>query len=293
MKTKFQEFKERYEFNSGSVKWIAEGGDLLKYIGEEVVYVDYKRSDKGEWNSTVERAKIVTIDDFDPVTMTYHIKYQLLDRESKDEILEERIIPEGFSFDIMGQGIQNSMNRFTPFSLHTLLVEEGQYYKRVDKLWDERGTLPFGALKALNDNKDLTKTLKYAKNIVVAVKPTHEVEGQEDLEYDDQLFVFRLSNLKLKHDYKDSWRLFMTDWDGHTYNVLISEDEDDFYEFSIGQEVIGDLKIIDLMDKREDTTAENKINNAEGQRLVDQLNNPPTEQIEIENNQVEVIDNTR
>ena len=41
MKTKFQEFKERYEFNSGSVKWIAEGGDLLKYIGEEVVYVDY------------------------------------------------------------------------------------------------------------------------------------------------------------------------------------------------------------------------------------------------------------
>lgn len=254
-KTKAQEFKERYEFNSGNVKWIAEGGDLLKIIGEELVYVEYKRNETtNEWSSTVERAVIDRMDDFDPITMTYHVKYRLLDRPNKDEVLEERIIPEGFSFDVMGQGIQNTMNRFTPFSLHTKVIEEGRYYKRVEKLWEERDTLPFGALKALNDNKDLTKTLRYAKNIVVAVKPLREVEGQEELEYveESSVLVFRLAKIQLKHDYKTSWRLFLTDEEGNTYNLLIDEEDKDFYEFKIGNDLVGDLKIIDLMDLKEE-----------------------------------------
>ena len=252
-KTKFQEFKKRYGFNTGDVKWVLEGGDLLKYVGADLVYIDYKRDPKdGLWNTTVEKAVITKMSDFDPVTMTYQVEYKLPDRQGEEgeKLRIERIIPEGFSFDVMGQGIQNTMNRFTTFSLHNRLLEEGIYYDRVLKLWDKRDTLPFGALKALNENKDLVKTLKYAKNIVVAIRPLKETEQEDVVEWEDEVLVFRLCGLKLKHDFKETWRLFLTDEEGKTYNLLINEGETEFYEFTQGLEVIGDLKIIDLIDDK-------------------------------------------
>ena len=81
-KTKFQEFKKRYGFNTGDVKWVLEGGDLLKYVGADLVYIDYKRDPKdGQWDTTVEKAVITKMSDFDPVTMTYQVEYKLPDRQ--------------------------------------------------------------------------------------------------------------------------------------------------------------------------------------------------------------------
>lgn len=239
-----QEFKKNYGLNTGDPKWIINGGDLLRYVGMEVVYIDYKKDKTtGEWSSRIERAIIKRIDDFDPITMTYHILYDLLDSKQTD--LEERIIPEGYSFDIMGQGIQDSMNRFTPYSYHLILQEEDLFYKRLLEGWDINKTLPFEALKTINENKEKSKLLKYAKNIVALIRPFKD-QNAEELEYSDEVLQFRIFDLILKHEYKEDWRLMIKDRTGKSFNLLISEKEEDSYEFKLGKDLVGDLKIIDL-----------------------------------------------
>jgi len=260
-------FKKLYGFNSGDIKWILDGGDILRYSGQDVIFVDYKRSDEDGndvWTNTIEKANIISISDYDPITMTYLIKYTLPARkEERGEVHEERIIPEGFTFDIMGQGLQKSMHRFTSYSMHERLVEEAEFYKRVNKLFKERDTLPFGALAALQDNKEQSKTLGYAKYIVAAVKPVHKVENTDDLEYgedDDDLMIFKIKALRLKHEYKNTWRLLLTASDGKNYSLPVNDDETDFYEFYLGKELVGDLKIIDLADPKEEKPADKETN---------------------------------
>ena len=249
-KTKFEEFKELYGFNSGSIKWIPRGGELLKYIGQEVVLVIYNKDEKGEWKNTFKAANVISINDYDPVTMTYNIKYQVLDNGiPKGEPKEERIIPEGFSFDVMGQGLQNTMNRFIPYSYHLSVIEEEAYYKRVGDLFDNRDTIPFEAIKTLAQSKEQVNTLGYAKNIVAAIRPTKEIEGEDtdDLEYTDELFVFRINQIKIRHEHKDIWRLIISDMNNRSYSVVATEN-DTFYELKHMGEEIGDLKLIDLTD---------------------------------------------
>lgn len=257
-KTKFEEFKELYEFNSGSLKWIPKGGELLKYIGQEVVLVIYSKDENGEWKNTFKAANVISINDYDPVTMTYNIKYQVLNGGIPDgEPKEERIIPEGFSFDVMGQGIQDTMNRFVPYSYHLRVVEEEAYYKRVGELFDSRDTIPFDAIKTLAQSKEQGNTLGYAKNIIAAVRPTKEIEGEEteDLEYTGELFVFRVNQIKIRHEHKDTWRLIISDINNKSYSVVVTA-EDTFYELRHMGENIGDLKLIDLTDINTEETDE-------------------------------------
>lgn len=242
-----KDFKELYGYNSGDPKWLPEGGELLKYIGAEVVRVHYSKNEEGVWRNDFATAKINSIKDYNPVTQTYTINYTLESDDGKEEeTKEETIIPEGFTFDIMGQGIQNTMNRFMPYSLHCKVVEEERYFDFVDKMWEDNDTLPFGALKAISEAspKEQKNILQYSKNIVAAVRET-EVEENDETTYKDtgRIFIFRIGQLKLKHDYKETWRLMLYDMDGNqAINILIREDENSFYEV----EKIGDLKILDL-----------------------------------------------
>jgi hypothetical protein len=247
---KVEQFKKQYSYNSGDTKWLPTGGDLLKYIGGEVIRIHYTRKEDGTWMNSFATAHIIDIYDYNPATMTYTIKYYLSEneegKEDKTEI-EEIIIPEGFTFDIMGQGIQSTMNRFMPYSLHCAVVEEEKFFGRIDSLWDETKTLPFGAIKAISESsgKDQRQLLQYGKNIVAAVRETVQDEEDPDT-YNDtgKLFLFRIGQLKLSHDYKENWRLMLYDTKGEqAINIVISETEEDYYEVP----EIGDLKLIDLM----------------------------------------------
>ena len=86
--------KKRYGFNKGDYKYIPAGGEILKYIGQPMIFVDFKKDENGDWQSNFETAFIDSISDFDPMTMTYNCKYKLVDGVQK----EIRIIPEGFSW---------------------------------------------------------------------------------------------------------------------------------------------------------------------------------------------------
>lgn len=252
-KSKLEEFKSLYGHNSGNLKWVPKGGVLLKYIGNDVVFVDFKK-ENGEWKSTLDQAHVIAIDNYDPVSMTYDITYTLASDPLKEKIVE-KIIPEGFTFDIMGQGLQESMHRFIPIELHCAVLSEELFYQRVGKLFDSKPTLDFEALKVISGSKEQDKTLKYARNLVAAVRPTKKAEDNPDeLEYLEDIFVFRIHELRLRREGKGFWKLLMYDDQKKLYSVTVNENEpEEFYELYIGQEYIGDLKVIDLIGSEEDS----------------------------------------
>ena len=45
-KTSLQRFKELYGFREGIIDYIPQAGELLKYIGDHVILLIYKRNDK-------------------------------------------------------------------------------------------------------------------------------------------------------------------------------------------------------------------------------------------------------
>lgn len=245
--TRLEQFKAKYGFNSGDIKYAPAGGELLKCIGSDVVFVNFVKSEEsGAWTSEMRSAKIISIKDYDPATMTYTITYTLDDDPTE---LIDKIIPEGFSFDMTTEGMKNNMKRFIPYSLHSCVVEEEHYYKRVLGLWEDRQTLPFAVIKTLNDSKEQDQLLDYARNIVAAVRPGKEDENGE-IEYLDEVFVFRIHKIRTQREGKGSTRIYLYDKDRNSYTIVHDNTKPDpeYYELCLGGEFIGDLKIIDLID---------------------------------------------
>ena len=233
---------ERYGFNSGSLKWIPKGSEILQLIGQYAVYIDYKKKSEGEgYDTKCERVKIKDIKGYDPITMTYQIEYYFPERaksEAEDhKIYTEKIIPEGFSFDIMGQGLQSSMNRFMPLSLHCKMMEESFLFDRMSSLYAERDTLPFTSLADISETKKQGEMLGYSRNIQATIKK----ESGEFL-------TGRVSSLKLHHVKGDEWRvIFKLDSDDTVnYNIVFNKD-DKQYKLTVFGDYIGEIKFLDVM----------------------------------------------
>lgn len=226
IKTK-EDFKKEYGFNTGDVKWVPKGGDLLKYIGASMIYVEFNKQPDGSYTTQQKECTVKGIDGFDPITMTYKIHYLL---PPDKNVLTETIIPEGFTYDIMGNGTEDTMKRFIPLHLHAKILDEDVYYKRVEKLYDNRDTLDYEALKTLDQSKDQATTLQYTRNIVAAVKVP-------------EICCFRVSRLKLR---LNKAQLTIYDKAGNGYTMTATPDEAS-YKLVIGKEIIGDVKLIDLV----------------------------------------------
>lgn len=216
--------KKRYGFNKGSYKYIPAGGEILKYVGQPVIFVDFSRNDEGEWNSTFETAFIKSISEFDPMTMTYLCKYNLSDGVEK----ELRIIPEGFSWGDPEE--TGKMQRFVPTSLHYTLQEDELFYNRLQELYDSRDTLPLESVKLLADSKEQDKTLKYTHNIGAAIKTA-----------DGKVLWIRLQKLGLTHRNGEYYNLSFGD-ERNRWTVIVKSSDKE-YEI----EKTGKLKLIDLM----------------------------------------------
>lgn len=236
--SRLEELVLRYGFSTSSLKWVPEGGELLKYIGQEVAYIDFSKDDQGKWSSVVKVAVIDSISDFEPVTSTYSISYRIIGDECSDDTLcTERIIPEGISYSIIENPGLMKMNRFIPESLHLECVEEEQFYTRLGNLWETRDTLPIEALQTISSSKDRDRTLRYYRNIGATIKT-------ESGEY----LYFRISNLKLR-PIKGGSELTIVDGDKNTFIFKISKDLKS-YSWIEGKEIIGELKLIDLISNK-------------------------------------------
>lgn len=237
-----EQFIKDYSFQPGDYKWLVGGGNILKYIGTEVIFATYETLENDEIKENYQEAHIHEISGYEPVTMTYLIKYTV----GKDpKVKEDRIIPEGFiMIDEKDKGKPKIMHKFIPYSHHMNMIETASYYNLVGKYFDEnRKVIPFKGLKILAENKDQSNLLGYSVNLVAAIRPVKEENG-ETYNDESQLYIFRISKLGLKHKFGHEWILSLTDQEKNTYTILIN-DEDEYYEFFL-KDRVGDLKIIDL-----------------------------------------------
>ena len=219
--------KKRYGFNKGSYKYIPAGGEILKYIGQPMIFVDFKKDENGDWQSTFETSFIDSISDFDPMTMTYLCKYRLVDGVQK----ELRIIPEGFSWGDPEE--TGEMKRFVPASLHYLLQEDELFYKRLENLWNDRQTISLDSLKTLSESKEQEKTLKYTHQIGALIKTSD----------DNKLLWVRLWKINLTHRNGEYYNLSFGD-ERNKWTVTIKKSDSE-YELKN----IGTFKLIDLKDE--------------------------------------------
>lgn len=102
-----------------NTKFIPQGGDILKYIGSEMLLIRFERDENGVWTTkTPDPVFIVSIGDFEPLTGTYKVMYRR--KESGDE--ELRVTPEGFSWNIPED--DGWMIRLVSYSNHFKMMEE-------------------------------------------------------------------------------------------------------------------------------------------------------------------------
>lgn len=232
MKTVLETFKERYGFSKTSQKWIAtEGASILEYVGIEVVAVEFTKKADNDWTTVLKKACIHEISDFDPMTVTYLCKYQIVGEDKEGSWREVRIIPEGYS--MMGDD-SSWMIRFIPYSVHCKMAETEAFYSRLFELQAKSQSLSIESLNTLSDSKSQEATLGYSCNIGAVIKTV-----------DNEVLWFRIKKLNIRHKFKQAYTLSITSWDDKNYifEILSSDSEHDFI---VNKELIGKFKIIDL-----------------------------------------------
>ena len=252
-----QEILENYALGKTSLKWVPEGAEILKSIGSEVVFVRFTRENaESNWITNTSRVFIISIRDFDPMTGTYQIVYRKIDDESK-EAIEERIIPEGFSFNNPEK--DNWMNRFIPMSLHFKLTEEEIYYHRLKNLYNSRSGLPIQKIQELKNTKQ-EESLGY-HNYIAAVIDS-DVSGGLGL----GIISFRIYEITTIQMLSKAWSFGIKDKDGNYFPIKFENNQNSdgvVKNFSVNGVIIGDLKIMDIEDEKVDvdTTSETEIEN--------------------------------
>jgi hypothetical protein len=216
--------------------------EIMKCIGQNVVLVTYDRvqepkedtneEDVGKWKTSTEVARIISIDDNDPMTMTSRIKYKVLkDGDDIDQVAEEemRIQPEGYEF--VNANETGKFRRFQPFSLHHKMMEDEFFFYRLADLYEKRDSMSLEELKTISESKDQGQILRYSNNIGAAVKLD-----------DGSLIWIRIHTLRLKHRQGNKYGLFFGS-DGKEWSTIIFSSET---EHNLGD--WGKFKIIDLSD---------------------------------------------
>ena len=228
MKTRQEILKEKYGFSSGSYEYVPRGAEILKYIGQTVIKVEYDKKEDGTWGTNQGPVFIVSISDFDPINMTYKCVYK---KEGGAEE-EFRMIPEGYSW-ADSDDITHAI-RLLPTSMHCRLMEDELFYARLQNLWEKRGTLDFTSLQGLASSKDKDTTLRYSRHLACLIK----LEGDDN----KGVLYFRIHKLNLKHKAGNEYALSSWDGEGNPVKAMIKSDESE-YDFELGT---GKFKIIDL-----------------------------------------------
>jgi hypothetical protein len=228
-------FKETYSLSLGSPKWISEGGELLKYIGQNVIMVKFKReSENSPWTNTTQMVNLVGISGFDEMTGTYTVAWK--EEGENTELQSERLTPEGFSFNI--PEADNWMHRFLPISLHMQITEAQQMYARYRKLWEERESMKIDDIWKYCRSKQ-RDTVGYKNYIALLVNTDNGI--------DVGITECRIKSFSNPQNIGKFWSIGIRDARDNFYVLRIPKDsETDAFKFSLNGEYIGQAKIIDL-----------------------------------------------
>lgn len=233
---------EKWSLGKNNRKFINPSADILRFIGSEMLLVVFNKDETGKWDSETPKPIFVnSIHDFDPMTGTYEIIYTL-DKETK----QERIIPEGFSFNSPEES--GWMHRFLPYSLHFRILEEELYYKRLRAKYDSsEGVLPIEPLLIFKKSNQ-KETLGY-KNYIAAVIDS-DVEGGVK----EGILSFRIVEITNITKKSKGWEMVLKDDSG---NILFvnnyKNDENEGWickGVKLDGTLLGDLKIMDIEDPK-------------------------------------------
>ena len=226
MKTREQILKEKYGFDKGSYKYVPRGSEILKYQGQVVLHVWYKKKEDGTWDSSYETVLLMDITDYDPLNSTYKAKIK---KDKNTEPYEFRIIPEGYNWVESDQA--EFIERLLPLSMHYQLVEDEAMYTRFAQLYDTAPTTSLESLLGLSMSKEKIQTLRYSRHLACLIRMTT-----------GETLYFRIHGLSVRHKSGKTYNLSIEDPEGTKYKILANSDQDS-YSF----ENVGDFKIIDLI----------------------------------------------
>lgn len=244
-KTIVERFKDLYGFREGIKEYIPQPGELLKYIGEDVVLLIYQKDkETDKWGITNCIVKIQFMGDYDPMTGTYKLRYDT-GKEKKDSeatenytegIHELRVFSQGFSFENPEETGRSL--RFIPFSYHYKFAEFQDFYIKLRKNYDSYQTLPIPSLEQISKSKNQKEVLE-STYLCAVIKMA-----------DGEVLQFRITALKIKHRSGKSYALTLDNPQQKNYTFMIMGDQSE-YGFAYGKEYIGTLKIVDLGGERD------------------------------------------
>lgn len=223
-------------------KFIPQGGDILKFIGSEMLKVEFKRDPEDNLWKTDNPSPIfvISIGDFDPMTCTYKLVYKEQEGEDKDL----RITPEGFSWNNPEE--DGWMTRFVSYSTHFTMMEEELYYNNLElRFSSNKGVLSPKELSQFSTGRERRRRLNNI-NYISAVINTN-VEGGLGV----GILAFRLSDIIKVEKRGKKWELGIKDNEGDYIQIhKFIEDQESHYwscpEFIVNGKLLGELKIMDI-----------------------------------------------
>ena len=233
---------ESWSLGKNNYKMIPAGGEILKSIGSEMLFIEFSRDTEGNWTTKDPQPIFIQgIGGYNPLTGTYEIKYS-----GKDKIVKtETITPEGFSFNDPDK--EGWMHRFVTYSLHFKMMEEELYYNRLRTKYDKsENVLPIDSIIVLQKGKQ-EESLKY-HNYIAAVIDT-DVEGG----LRQGILSFRIGGITKIDKRSKSWSFGLRDTSGYYMAVPKYQEIKGTWickNFSISGVILGDLKIIDIEDPK-------------------------------------------
>ena len=220
---------EDCSFVRSSLKYVPEGGEMIRYIGCDMFLIKLTRDDENSpWNVSQKMVKLTKISDWEPLSGTYKAEY--LDLENGNEIKSMRMIPEGFQLEDSEK--TNNMERFVPMSIHATLNEMTVFYDRLGKLFEERESLPVEALKKIQESKQ-EEQLGYYHNVGLVLK-NPEVG----------ICYFRIYRMTPIVKFGKEYKFSVQDKDGNVFPLKIKGQKNEFY---LNGESLGEFKIIDIV----------------------------------------------
>lgn len=237
---------ECWSLGKNNGKLIPAGGEILKSIGSEMLFLEFNRDEEGNWSTKDPLPVFIqSIGEYIPITGTYEITYTTKDQG----VRSERITPEGFSFN--DPETEGWMHRFITYSLHFKTMEEELYYNRLRSKFDKsEGVLPIESLMVLQKGRQ-KESLGY-HNYISAVIDTN-VEGG----LGEGILAFRISEITKIDKRARSWSFGLRDSDGYFVSVpKYQEIEGQGWickGLSIDNVVLGDLKILDIEDPKKES----------------------------------------
>ena len=222
------------------------GGEILKYIGSEVVFISFtKNEENGAWENKIEMTHLDYIGDYDPMTNTYLVRHTL---KVSGDVKETRILSNGFEWGDPDE--RGYTSRLLSLSRHYEALESEMYFERLREMYFSNSNV-LGADQIASLGGKSGKSLLEHIFWIVAV-----IDTETDRGIKSGLLSFRISEVSGLSKRSKHWSFNLRDSFGDLVIVpkFAQDPETGIWsakDFSYNGQILGDLKVIDIQCPKE------------------------------------------